>query len=170
MPSPTRARLGSRASTAVRLLAAALAATSLLVLAPHPVPAGASPQTAAAPSLEQMEVELANRINGERWSRGIEPLPFHTILRDQGRNWSATMAWFDALNHDPDLAAEASAAWAGWTGIAENVGRGTSIEAIHQAFMASPAHRANALGSWRTVGVGIHYARSQLWVTVRFMR
>jgi uncharacterized protein YkwD len=54
--------------------------------------------------------------------------------------------------------------------VAENIGRGADIYSIHRQFMASASHRSNVLGDWRTVGVGLHEAGGQLWVTVRFLR
>lgn len=176
MPFPTpAARRASRATRVARLVAATAAVATFSVGGPLALPADAAPQTASAPTysrttLAQMEVELAHKINGDRWLRGVDPIPFHTILRDQGRAWSTFMAYFGELFHHPDLGSQATLAWSGWTGAAENVGRGTSVAGIHRAFMASPTHRANVLGDWRTVGVGIHEARGQLWVTVRFMR
>jgi uncharacterized protein YkwD len=58
-----------------------------------------------------------------------------------------------------------------WELLGENVGRGPSVEAIHQAFMESESHRANVLGDFDRMGVGIARADDgTLFATVVFMR
>lgn len=174
---PEHARPGKGAGRTIRAVAAA--AVLGIVAAGGSVPAGAAPHAAnrpapapapAATSLAQMESDLADLINFERWARGGQTIPFHTGLADQARTWSAFMAYFGELFHHGDLASQADQIWPGWTGAAENVGRGTDIYAIHRAFMASAPHRSNVLGDWRTVGVGLHESGGQLWATVRFLR
>ena len=56
-----------------------------------------------------------------------------------------------------------------WHSLGENVGYGTSVSQLHSAFMASPLHKANILGSdYRFVGVGVAKAGGYMWVTVVF--
>ena len=175
MLPPTHARPGRARRRTIRVLAAG--AVMGIAVAGGAVPAGAAPPAPAGPTvalepatLAQMESDLADLINFERWARGGQTIPFHTGLADQARTWSAFMAYFGELFHHGDLAGQADQIWGGWTGVAENVGRGADIYAIHRAFMASAPHRSNVLGDWRTVGVGLHEARGQLWATVRFLR
>jgi len=52
----------------------------------------------------------------------------------------------------------------------ENVGYGPSAVSIHTAFMRSPAHRANILRSFSSVGIGVRVQGETLWVTQLFVR
>ena len=56
-----------------------------------------------------------------------------------------------------------------WVMLGENVGVGGTPASLQQAFMNSPAHRANLLDrQLRFVGVGGMRAHGRLWVTVIF--
>lgn len=169
----------ARGRHAVRLAAAAAMATVALV-GPTTNPAtastaAASPTIAASvvaakPSLAELEMEMANKINGSRWLAGLPPIPFHDGLRWQGRAWSAEMARRGELAHHPDLTAEAYRIDPNWVRYGENVGVGGDVASIHQAFMGSATHRAQIYGDYRTAGVGIIREGGQMWVTVRFLK
>jgi len=57
-----------------------------------------------------------------------------------------------------------------WNSLGENVGAGGSVDSLHAAFMASPAHKANIMHSgFNNVGVGSTVdASGRMWVTVIF--
>jgi uncharacterized protein YkwD len=56
-----------------------------------------------------------------------------------------------------------------WNALGENVGVGGTVESLHRAFMASPAHRANVLkSSYNHLGVGVHEDKNYMWVTMVF--
>ncbi|MGH2730543.1 MAG: CAP domain-containing protein [Actinomycetota bacterium] len=56
-----------------------------------------------------------------------------------------------------------------WVVLGENVGVGGSVQSLTDAFMASPAHKANILYStFRHVGVGVKQMDGRMWVTVIF--
>jgi uncharacterized protein YkwD len=56
-----------------------------------------------------------------------------------------------------------------WTTLGENVGVGSTVTSLHEAFMNSPAHRDNILySSFRHVGVGVMREDGRMWVTVIF--
>ena len=53
--------------------------------------------------------------------------------------------------------------------MAENVGVGGSLSAVHNALMASDGHRANILGpDFQRVGVGVVRRDGRVWVTEVF--
>jgi uncharacterized protein YkwD len=52
--------------------------------------------------------------------------------------------------------------------MAENVGVGGSLGAVHDALMASSGHRANILGGFDRVGVGVVRRGDRVWVTELF--
>ena len=62
-----------------------------------------------------------------------------------------------------------AAAGTGWSGIAENVGKGRSPTSLYDAFMASPGHKRNILGDYNYVGIGTDTSGGYLYVTVVFV-
>lgn len=42
-----------------------------------------------------------------------------------------------------------------WRALGQNVGRGGSCKRLFRVFMSSSVHRANILGAWRYIGVGV---------------
>ena len=81
---------------------------------------------------------------------------------------SAAMQARGTIFHNRDLAAQAP----DFAAVGENVGMGPSCEAIHDAFMASPGHRANILdGDYTHLGVGVKIDPDGTWyVTEVFFR
>lgn len=59
-----------------------------------------------------------------------------------------------------------------WCGIGENVGVGGSIKTIHNAYLNSPGHRANIMGtSWTHAGTGVAIGKDGRTYTVQaFMK
>jgi len=56
-----------------------------------------------------------------------------------------------------------------WQILGENVGVGATVDSLHDAFMASPAHRDNVLfSSFNYVGVGVSHRDERIWVTMIF--
>ena len=52
--------------------------------------------------------------------------------------------------------------------MAENVGVGPSLGAVHNALMDSSGHRANILGPYDRVGIGVVRRGDRVWVTQLF--
>lgn len=134
----------------------------LLVLAAVP----AARATAANPDWD--EWDFLNLMNRERYERGMEPLAMVPPVRDVARGWSGVMASDGVLRHNPNFAGQIAAALPSWRRAGENVGQGSGMAQLHSAFMNSPMHRANILGDFQWVGVGVRWAGSKLWVTVNF--
>lgn len=121
------------------------------------------------------EEQFVDKINAERKARGLGGLTVDVRLTRVAREWSAQMAASGQLSHRPNLAA---AVGGDWQTLAENVGRArlvtvdepALVERLHQAFMDSPGHRANVLGPYDGVGVGVTVAQDgTMWVTVNFI-
>lgn len=121
---------------------------------------------AVSPTDEQ---GFVNKINEERMARGLRPLIFDLKIRDVARTWTDHMATTNDFSHNPNYADQMPA---GWSTAAENIawGSGTSgtVESLHQAFMNSSGHRANILGDFTRVGVGVTVADGKMWVTEDF--
>ena len=119
---------------------------------------------------------LARKINGERTRRGKNALKVDLQLTRVARRWSSNMATQDRMYHNPNLGSQVDG---DWTRLGENVGYSSKRDAtqadlvarLHTAFMNSPSHRANVLGDYTRVGVGVRIADDgTMWVTVNFAK
>ena len=141
-----------RPATAVLAIVVALLVTML-------VPATARAADAGA---EQAFVAAVNR---ERAAAGLPALAVADDLVAVARRQAVRMADAAELHHNSNLTGEV----AGWQKVGENVGRGPSVEAVQDAFMASPSHRANVLESdWTEIGLGVEVRDGRLWVVEVF--
>jgi hypothetical protein len=123
---------------------------------------------AAARTLEpDLETQLISMTNSARRSAGLRALPVELQLTRVARDWSNTMASRSELSHRPNLGSTISG---DWRRVGENVGVGPSLESIQKAFMASPGHRANVLGDYDRIGIGVYEQDGRLWITVNFLK
>jgi len=159
------------ASLPARVIRAAVAlmiGASVVVALPTSVrPAQADPAMSAA----EIAVAFEWSIDVERIVRGLAPLSVDVAVSTQAQVWSGGMALFNTLAEDRFYGAELSAAAPTWRYGGENVGVGPTPASIEAAFMASPPHRANMLGPFTHVGVGVFVdGHGTIWVTERFYR
>lgn len=125
---------------------------------------------AVSPAAEQQFVDL---INQERAARGKPTLVVHPDVRTVARNWSDAMiadgkGCGASLAHNPDYTTQVPK---GWTRVAENVACGQSVDQLHRALMDSSGHRANVLGDFNQIGVGVSIdSGGTMWVTQNFMK
>ena len=121
------------------------------------------------------EYQIFQLVNAERAKQRLQPLAWDGGVAGIAREHSRQMARQKFFAHqDPrgrTVVDRASAGRVrGWSKIGENVGRGGSVDSLHQAFMDSAGHRENILDpAWTHVGVGALYANDRLYVTVVFM-
>ncbi len=100
----------------------------------------------------EKEAEFVERINALRADHGLAGLKTHPELVDKARDWSRTMAeagdiWHSELSDGVTV---------DWRRLGENVGRGGSVEALHQAFVDSPGHFENLVDAgFQHVGLGV---------------
>lgn len=128
--------------------------------------AGSTAIAAASPS---EEAEFVSLLNQSRGAAGLAPLSVHNDLVIGARNHTAKMIPTGTIFHSSS--AELSGVTTGWSVLGENVGKGPNPSVLHQAFMASPSHKANILGGFDRVGVGVgHDAEGRVYVTVMFMK
>ena len=109
------------------------------------------------------------RIAQERAAHGLPGLEIAGDLQEVARRQAQRMADQGRKFHNPNLASEVGG---DWTLVAENVGFGPTVDDVHQAFMASPAHRDIILHPDLThVGVGVvQGGDGRLWVAEVFER
>lgn len=124
-----------------RLAALAALVTAIAVIGSQPVVASSS-----------AEAEFVSRINAVRRAHGLRTLSVRSDLVSVARRHSGRMADDQTIYHNSNVWNEVD----GWRNLAENVGRGRTVEGIHDGFMASSEHRYNIM--WRDlneVGVGV---------------
>ncbi len=120
----------------------------------------------ASPSDEAAFVDL---MNASRSASGLATLSTYADLVDDARRHTGDMIAENRIFHSSE--AELMSVTTGWSTIGENVGMGPNPEILHQAFMASPSHKANVLGDYDRVGVGVdRSADGTMFVTVIFMK
>jgi len=131
----------------------------------------------AANALTSVESCFYNDINRERAANGRHALTLMSDLTSIARRHSNWMAGDGTIYHadsssphykqGDNLAAEISG---NWTAAGENVGMGPDCSSIHNAFMASPGHKANILDTdYNQVGVGVAFdAGGTVYVTEDF--
>ena len=125
--------------------------------------------TAVASASASEESEFVSLINQSRNAAGLAPLSVHNDLVVGARNHTAEMIPTGTIFHS--TSAQLSGVTTGWSVLGENVGKGPNPSVLHQAFMASPSHKANILGGFDRVGVGVgHDAEGRVYVTVMFMK
>jgi len=143
-----------------------LAALALSFLPTAASPAGAAPTASASTA----EADFVARMNASRASAGLSSLQADPAFATTSRTWSAWMRGTNTLSHDPYLVNAVASVEPGWRSAGENVGVGYSVSQLHDAFMASPGHRANIMKpAYNRVGVGVVFDGSKIWVTVRFL-
>ncbi|MEO5679357.1 MAG: CAP domain-containing protein, partial [Acidimicrobiales bacterium] len=136
-------------------LIASLAMAAVLFLS-----IGSSSPAVAAPGT------WLSRINTFRAQNGVGPLAEDPVTSIIAQTWTQTMAVTGTLAHNSLLSGQVTTPW---TRLGENVGYGGDEASLFQAFVNSPAHRANLLGSYNAVGIGQVYANGLLWTTHDFL-
>lgn len=119
-----------------------------------------------ASALTSNEAKFVSLINQERKERDVPTLVVKSDLVAIARKHSARMAEDGTIYHNDNLRNEVGGNW--WTA-GENVGRGPSVESLHDAFMSSPGHKANILDKhYNQIGVGVVVKDDTIYVTEVF--
>lgn len=146
-----------RSRQPLRRLAVVLATAAVATVAHVALPANAAAFTSVhGVRLNSVEARLTVLINQARTSRGIPALTVTPGTTDLARAWSLHQASRNLMYHNPRLVAGVEGHGSrDWRAAAENVGRGWDPDSLFQAYMNSPAHRANILDrSLRYLGIG----------------
>lgn len=110
---------------------------------------------------------FARKINLARSATGRAKLSLDPELSRAARKHTFEMVRKDLLHHTSE--ANLRRRVTNWSTLGENVGVGGTVDSLHAAFMASPAHKDNILyKSFRHVGVGVVERNGRMWVTVIF--
>ena len=142
-----------------RYLTALLASVLLAVF----IPTGTASAACYSPS--RSERGFARLINAARSSTG--DLRLDPELSKVAKVHTRDMVRSNSLHHSTST--ELRRRVTNWSSLGENVGVGSTVTSLHEAFMNSTAHRDNILHStFRHVGVGVIKDDGRMWVTVIF--
>lgn len=136
---------------------------ALAALVSLPLRAGAA--TASAPG---MEADFVGRVNALRSSLGLPGVSVDGNLVAVADGHTAEMIAAGGLFHAPDLSVGVTS---DWQKLGENVGRGSNVDAVWNAFVNSPAHYANLVDPRFTrIGIAVTEADGMIWTTQRFLQ
>lgn len=108
------------------------------------------------------QADAYNRINDSRTSVGLPGLGFDEAIGNDAQRHAARLAAEGRIFH---MALPPGSC------MTENVGSGSSIEAVHAMLLQSPGHRAHILDRSATVvGTGVASANGRVFVVQRFVR
>jgi uncharacterized protein YkwD len=144
----------------------------VLLAACAPVKSGPGGSSINFGSAHPQAQELYWLVNNERAAHGLGPVNWNDQLGGLAQGWSQHMAATGSMAHQ-NLQALVNSGFAGFSGLAENVlagGCGMSAGQMHQAWMNSPPHRANILGGFSAIGIGIACNGGALYATEDFGR
>jgi uncharacterized protein YkwD len=96
-----------------------------------------------------------SKLNNQRDRKGLRQLKWDEQIGYVARRHARAMAKQGRVEHDYRVGRRVTR----WLALAQNTGSGKSCMEIVRAFWWSSGHRANILGRWRYVGVGVGRAR-----------
>lgn len=148
----------------------ALAVAAAILLSGGAVTVGTATSAQAATVTEAASVTDVKRIlddtNAFRVKNGLPPLLLSPNMNTVSQAWSEEMAESSRMSHNPAFSTQIPK---GWRGAAENVAYGYSVNTVTTAWINSPGHRANILGNYTHIGIGIaRAANGQLYYTQNF--
>lgn len=108
----------------------------------------AGPLVTSATATSSEDRQVADLVHGRRARAGLPALPAHPDLDAAARAWAAELARRGGLSHS-------SPPPGGYSRWSENVGVGTNVPTVHQAFEQSPSHDRHMVDPrWTHMGVG----------------
>jgi uncharacterized protein YkwD len=111
--------------------------------------------------LKRVERCFMKRINARRARTGRPRLRWDRQLVYVGRLHARSLARAGrGVTHDPSLGRRVTR----WRTLGENTARGRRCRSVMRALWRSPSHRANILGRFSFVGVGVSRRRGRIYV------
>jgi uncharacterized protein YkwD len=123
-------------------------------------------QAQRAGAVSDEEADFAIMVNEVRDRIGARDLRVTERLSEIARKHSRQMANQGQLFHS-DL--RKTFRGFNYRMAGENVGYGSSLDQLLEAFLDSPPHRQNLVGQWKRTGVGVYWQGDRFWVTQVFL-
>lgn len=110
---------------------------------------------------------VQSEMNADRTANGLRALPTHSQLNAKAQAWAQKLARDGKLSHSNLSDGVPSC----WRSLGENVGYGSTVVAVQDAYMRSTGHRKNILDSkWKYVGVGYAKSGNRVYTVQVFMQ
>lgn len=109
-------------------------------------------------------------VNASRKGAGRTAVAGEAAAMRKAQAWSQHMADTGVVEHTGGGGRVDGSGLPRWCALAENVGRAASTQALHDNWMRSAVHKANILGSYDKVGVGIVRKGDVVYGTLIFFR
>jgi uncharacterized protein YkwD len=119
-----------------------------------------------AAALTADEVTFAAMMNDARSKHSVRRLRVTERMSKVARKHSARMANKGELYHSN---LRRTFRGFNYRVVGENVGYGSSLQQVMNAFMDSQPHAENVLGKWRRSGVGVAWRGDRVYVTQLFL-
>jgi hypothetical protein len=133
----------------------------------------AAPSATAESTSSAFTSRLVTLVNETRAQHGLRSLSVASGTTTVAAGWSSHMASSSTLAHNPNLQSQLESHGSpNWTTYGENVGEGptSSADKLFTAYMNSPEHRANILGSgYRYLGIATVFSGGIAWNTMDFV-
>lgn len=159
--------LSSLGTRRARLLASALVVATLTAGC---YADGNSARESAVPA-SGVGREVYELVNADRAANGLPALTWNSQLGALAQGWSEHMAATGNFAHSDINSTIRSPAFNAFTSLGENILVGPckmNASEMEQAWMNSPSHRANILGRYNLIGIGMVCSGGRLWATQSF--
>ncbi len=111
--------------------------------------------------------EVYDELMADRGANGLSGLPVQAQAQRKAQAWAEKLARENKLYHST----LSDGITTKWCSLGENVGYGSSVPAVQEAYMASPGHKANIISTnWNGVGVGYAKNGSRIFTVQVFIR
>ena len=102
---------------------------------------------------------MMRKINNSRARYGLRHLRTDRQVGYIARRHAESMASSNSVYHDPNLGNEITH----WRSLGQNSGAARGCKRLFHAFMRSAPHRANILGSWHFMALGVQWGNGRLY-------
>ncbi len=165
-PAPTKTPAATAAPTATPAPTATAAPSATKAPTATAAPTATPAPTATANSgMSAAEQKMINLVNQDRADNGLKPLVYDATLRVPALKHSQDMSQSNYFSHtSPNygtFSQRLKASGVKYSSAGENIAMYNSVEAAQVGFMNSAGHRANILGDYTRVGIGIVYNQNK---------
>ena len=116
--------------------------------------------------MTKQQQEAFEHVLRSRHDHHLSALNWSERAQDKAQAWAEYLANKGSLQHSNLLSGLDGI---GVRAVAENVGYAGSIREVHEAFMRSSSHKANILGNYNHLGVGVAKSGGRVYVVHVFL-
>lgn len=156
MNSIRSADTSSRRSRRRLVIGALVIASAVLVAACGP--SAAPPPAGPSAPPDAVTATIFARTNADRAAAGLAPLAWDARLAGLAAEWAQHLSDVQQLRHRDLAATIRSPGYEGYAALGENIlvsPQAVDGNAMQDAWLSSPSHKANIMGNYDSIGVGL---------------